>query len=507
MEVNLHVIVEDLKTYKPKARLVEDYPVRRLRFPALFDGQKTKRSLLYIVEASVLDAEGIDNIVENSSLIVIGDPPKALLDKQVNLIWVNKQISLTRLFSDVVEYFSMYELWENHIQKALISKKRLKRLAELSAPIIRRPMYLIDSHMQTIFANIDEDAYDLPQGYQNPVIDNNNPSIGVYALERFQEKAYSYTTPFVLPTPSGYRTLNQNIFIENRLVGTLSFDEIGGAFTNRDMTLITLLADFIANGMTFHEEWNTSAPKLLDVQVHKLLDNQVTVLEETDAALKSIAWGMDNAYYCIVAVPLNPLYPNGLLAAAAKHTCTKTSQTIYTVHQHRMVFIVNADHSTLSQTETLEVLTHELEKLNVFIGVSNIFNGFWGLTNQYRLAVAACELGPMCHGNKTYYRFENYFMDYIVNICKEATTLESIIPRGLIQLKRYDEKYETNMLHILSVFLKHDMRIASAARELFLHRNTLTAKISQIKFITRMDFEGDPEVRLQTLVALYMMEA
>ena len=507
MEINLHVIVEDLKAYRPKSRIVEDYPVRRLRFPALFDGQKTRRSLLYIVEAAVLTPENTENIVENSSLIVIGDPPKSLLDKQVNMIWVSKQVPLSRLFSDVVEYFSMYELWENHIQKALISKKRLKRLAELSAPIIRRPMYLIDSHMQTIFANIDDDAYDLPQGYQNPVIDNNNPSIGVFVLERFQEKSYSYTTPFVLPAHSGYRTLNQNIFIENRLVGTLSFDEIGGAFTNRDMTLITLLADFIANGMTFHEEWNTSAPKLLDVQVQKLLDNQVTVLEDTDAALKSIAWGIDNAYYCIVAVPLNPLYPNGLLAAAAKHTCTKTSQTIYTVHQHRMVFIVNADHSTMSQTETLDMLSAELDKLNVYIGVSNIFNGFWGLTNQYRLAVAASELGPLRDGTKAYYRFEDYFMDYVVSVCKDSTSLESIIPRGLIQLKRYDEKYETNMLHILSVFLKHDMRIASAARELFLHRNTLTAKISQIKFITRMDFEGDPEVRLQTLVALYMMEA
>ncbi|MCL2339564.1 MAG: helix-turn-helix domain-containing protein [Actinomycetia bacterium] len=507
MEINLHVIVEDLIAYRPKSHLVDEYSVRRLRFPVIYDGQKTRRSLLYILEATSLSAEAIDNIVDNSSLVVIGEPPKTLLDKPVNLVWVSQSVSLPKLFNEIVEYFSMYELWENHIQRALISKKRLKRLAELSAPIVRRPMYLIDSHMQTIFANIDEEAYDLPLGYQNPVIDNNNPSIGIYALERFQEKSYSFTTPFVLPTHNGYRTLNQNIFIENSLAGTLSFDEIGGPFTNRDMTLITLLADYIANGMTFHEEWNTSAPKQLDVQVHRLLENQVTVLEETDAALKSIAWGMDNAYYCIVAVPLNPLYPNGLLAAAAKHTCTRTSQTIYTVHEHRMVFIVNADHSTLAQNETLDILATELEKLNVYIGVSNIFNGFWGLTNQYNLAVAACELGPQRHGARPYYRFEDYFMDYVVSVCKSSTTLESIIPRGLIQLKRYDEKYETNMLHILGVFLKHDMRIASAARELFLHRNTLTAKISQIKFITRLDFEDNPEIRLQTLVALYMMDA
>jgi DNA-binding PucR family transcriptional regulator len=96
-------------------------------------------------------------------------------------------------------------------------------------------------------------------------------------------------------------------------------------------------------------------------------------------------------------------------------------------------------------------------------------------------------------------------MDYIVEKCRESMSIDAIIPRGLTQLKRYDKKYGTNLVQILAVFLRLDMRVAPAARELYLHRNTLTSKISQIRFITRMDFENDPEVRMALMVSLRML--
>jgi DNA-binding PucR family transcriptional regulator len=101
--------------------------------------------------------------------------------------------------------------------------------------------------------------------------------------------------------------------------------------------------------------------------------------------------------------------------------------------------------------------------------------------------------------------FEEHILDDRILKCNEATPLEAVIPRGVVQLKRYDEKYGTDYVQTLWVYLRHDMRVAPAARELFLHRNTLTHKIAQIKFITRLDFENDPEVRLRTLIALRMM--
>ncbi|MDR2197223.1 MAG: helix-turn-helix domain-containing protein [Coriobacteriales bacterium] len=506
MELNLHIIGEDLKRYRPQSRIEEDYGVRRLRFPALFDGNQTKRSLLYIVESGLLTPDNIELVTEQSSLLIIGKPPSRLLKKHCNLVWIEKGARLSQIFSEVVELFSTYETWSDRMLNALISKKQLKRLGELAGPVVKRPLYLIDSHLQMLFSVVDRELYQLPRDYLQPSIDNNNPALGVFALDRFYDDALTHRKPFLLPENRSYRTLVQNIFVDSHLVATLSFDEVGGGFTQRDYALIVILAEFIANGISYHDEWNTSAPQLLDEQIHLLLDGRQPNAEELSSALRTMGWMIEESYYCIVATPLNPLYPSGLLAANARHACAQASHMIYAIYDHTIIFIVNADHATFSHDEIVELVTSELDRLLVQLGVSNIFNGFAMLGVHCRLARAAQQLGSQQDPDRAVYRFQDYFLAYLVARVKESTPLEAIIPRGLLQLKRYDEKYGTDFVHVFRVFLKNDMRIASAARELFLHRNTLSHKISQIKFITRLDFENDPDVRLSALIALNMME-
>jgi hypothetical protein len=506
MELNLHIIVEDLGEYEPQSRIEEDYDIRRLRFPALFDGSETRRSLLYITETALLTPENMEKVTAQSSLLILGRPPRQLLKRSCNIIWIEADVALTRLFSEVVEIFSTYEIWGNHMQDALISKRRLKYLGSLASPLIRRPLYLIDSHLQMVFSVIDDEYYALPEDYLPPMLDNNDPALGVFALDRFHSDASTHHRPFILPTLRSYRTLVQNIFLDKHLIASLSFDEAGGCFTKRDYALITVLADFISKSLTYHDEWNTSIPRLLDGQVHELLDGRHPHAEDLDRALKALAWLPEEAYYCIVAVPLDPLCPRGLLAAAAKHICAEASHMVYVIHDRRMVFIVNADHSTLSQEESIELLLRKLDKLQVRIGASSIFNHFWLLGSHYQLALATQRIGAQREPEKPYYRFEDYFMENLITAVRRSIPLEAIIPRGLVQLKRYDDQYGTDFVKVLRVYLKHGMRNASAARELFLHRNTLANKISQIQFITRLDFEDDPEVRLSTLIALHMME-
>ncbi|MDR3316027.1 MAG: helix-turn-helix domain-containing protein [Coriobacteriales bacterium] len=542
MELNLHIIAEDLAVagHAVVRRIREDASVRRLRFPALFDGEDTKRSLLYIVEAGLLTPENLTHITEDTSLLVIGETPAALKKLPVNLIQLPSHTQLSKLFSEVTDLFGTYELWDNALKHALIAKRHLRRLGEVSSAIFKRPIYLVDSYLQMVFAVVDTDLYELPEGYRYPVIDNNNPSLAAYALDRFQPDTYTQREPFLLPEVYGYRTLSQNVFIDGHLVATVSVDEVGGsssrAFTERDFALIAVFAEYLVSGMTYLEEWNSSAPRLVSEQMQLLLDGKLSTSEDTDAALKMMAWLVDDAYYCIVAVPRSNVYPSGLLAATAKHVSAQLSHAVYLIHKGRMVFAVNADHTKLSREETVELLVHALAKLEVHIGVSNIFNSFWMLGAQYHLALAAQELGaqetearemvgqgdvspvprtrelgdaasrptPDPPAPRVHF-FEEHFLDYLILKCKEATPLEAVIPRGVVQLKRYDEKYGTDYVQTLWVYLRHALRVAPAARELFLHRNTLTHKVAQIKFITRLDFENDPEVRLRTLIALRMM--
>ncbi|MDR0500857.1 MAG: helix-turn-helix domain-containing protein [Coriobacteriales bacterium] len=562
MELNLHIIADDLLKYAPnynsQLSIKEDYHIRRLRFPALFDGSKTHHNLLYIAQSKLLTEESIACINLKTSLIVIGRPPKSLLSKDVNLIWVDPETSLSELFAKVTELFNEYSLWFDSLQDVLVTRKRLNQLAELSIPIVRRSIYLVDSFLQTVFATspsenvITADAFSalgtdvctdatidgIKTRDANKLLDNNNPALSALTIDRFSANANASETPFILADLNSHSTLlSKNIFLEGHLVATLSFGQkpdgsgnIGikndsknnsktdsrsnskinsknnnDCFTKRDYALLLILADVLKKAMTYKEEWNTSATQSVHKLVHILLSEQKPHLEVIDAALKTMAWQIDDAYYCVVAVAGNLYYPMGLLSASAKRVCAICPQTIYSIYEDKIVFIVNAEHSTLSQEETLDLIVQRLAHLELDFGVSNIFNGFWSLHDHYRLAIAAIEFGTKKSTAVSYHRFESHMMDYLIQKCRESTSLDSVIPRGLIQLRRYDQKYGTNLLNILKVYFKHDMRIALAAKELYLHRNTLTAKIAQIKFLTRMDFEADPEIRLSIMVALRMM--
>jgi sugar diacid utilization regulator len=519
MNINLHMIVEDLRAYAPNSRILEDYTVRRLRFPALFDGKTgTRRSRLYVVEASALTTAAIECVTEDSSLLVIGTPPPELLDRPVNVVWIPARAqqwttgphsdpapTLGVLFEEVTEYFSAYVTWSENMQNALISKHRLKRLGALSGHILKRPLYLIDSHLQMLFADVNESLYELPADYQYPVVDNNNPALSVLALERFTDKDHLEHKPFLLPSESGCRTLAQNLFLDEHLVATLFIDEIGIALTMRDYSLLDIIAEFIVKYVTYREEWNTSVPRLMGATVRLLLKGSHPAGEDIDAAMRFMAWSAEESYYVIVAVPTEKTVPEGLLAASAKRAVGKASQMIYEVYDGAIVFISNTDHSRISQEDSAALLARELAKLDIHLGMSNIFSGFWNLYAHYQLARHAHDLGRRIDPQARILRFEDYFMDYLILRCKEATPLEAVIPHGVLQLRRYDEKYGTDLLPILETLLRNDMRISSTARELFLHRNTLTNKIAQIRFITRLDFENDPEVRLKLMVALKMM--
>jgi hypothetical protein len=510
LELNLHIIAEDLALYCPQTSFEEDYPIRRLRFPALFDGQETRRSLLYIVEAATLTPVNIANVTECSSLLVIGQPPKALFARHCNIAWIEDVVTLARLFSEVAGLFASYGLWSDRLQDVLITKKRLSKLAELSLNVVGRPIYLVDSFLQVLF-HVSHDL-ETPVASQNePVmLDNDNPELSVLALDRFGAGTHTHEQPFVLGKGTNEALLSQNIFIDGHLIATLAFglEYVGKRqpFNNRDYSLLLVLADAVQKGLTYKDEWNTSAPNSVAELVRALLRGERVASKNIDSALMSMAWHDDDAYCCIVAVPADPLYPSGLLAAIAKRAAANASQMIYVVNDQVIVFVVNVDHSTLAIDEIVELIIAQLGTVQAALGVSNICNGFRALEANYHLAQVAAELGTKKNSDLPWHRFEDYFMDYLQLKCTDSTPLEAMLPRGVLQLARYDEKYGTDLVNILRVYLKHDMRVATAARELFLHRNTLTSKISQISFLTRMDFENDPNVRLRLMIALWMME-
>lgn len=70
---------------------------------------------------------------------------------------------------------------------------------------------------------------------------------------------------------------------------------------------------------------------------------------------------------------------------------------------------------------------------------------------------------------------------------KSKSQLISLIPRPILSLDKYDKKHNTKYIHILESLLKNRFSKSETAKELFLHRNSLSYHISKIEKIAGLD--------------------
>jgi DNA-binding PucR family transcriptional regulator len=64
---------------------------------------------------------------------------------------------------------------------------------------------------------------------------------------------------------------------------------------------------------------------------------------------------------------------------------------------------------------------------------------------------------------------------------------------GLLKLQEYDREHNTELYRTLFVYLKNNLRVVHAARELFIHRSTFLYRLERIQKITGLSIENDDQ--------------
>ncbi len=103
--------------------------------------------------------------------------------------------------------------------------------------------------------------------------------------------------------------------------------------------------------------------------------------------------------------------------------------------------------------------------------------------------------------------FQNWKLDYIIEHAVGELKKEMLIPQSFFQLIELDQQKKTNYLQTLEVFLKENMNGYKAAQELYIHRNTLMARMSHIEQILGVDLNDyDTRFLVELYIKLYRAE-
>lgn len=136
----------------------------------------------------------------------------------------------------------------------------------------------------------------------------------------------------------------------------------------------------------------------------------------------------------------------------------------------------------------------------VAVGIGQACADPLDLTRSHREALRALVVGRRAHGNGQVSLFEDLGLDRLLASCSESE-LAQFCEASLGRLIAYDVAHRADLVGTLETFLSCNGNVATAARRLFVHYNTLRNRIATIEHVLGLTLDG-AEDRLSLGLAL-----
>ncbi len=141
----------------------------------------------------------------------------------------------------------------------------------------------------------------------------------------------------------------------------------------------------------------------------------------------------------------------------------------------------------ISTAKKCRLAVYNGTKLEVEAGIGRYYNKLIDLKKSYDDSVAALTIGRHIPRIDGIYSINHLQYEYLVGSIpvSEGGNYYKTILNHII--KPEGKSLHIDLLQTLEALFKHDLNISNAARELFVHRNTMSYRISKIKEITGLN--------------------
>jgi sugar diacid utilization regulator len=142
----------------------------------------------------------------------------------------------------------------------------------------------------------------------------------------------------------------------------------------------------------------------------------------------------------------------------------------------------------------------------VQLGASRLVESTSELEEAYQAARQTLIIGSMILGDEPFVMgYGDLGVKRLVYMMIDHPELERFYEENLGLLEAYDAEWESELVPTLRLYLKHGANLNSAARELFIHRHTLTYRLEQIAEILNVDIDSQ-EVLLNLQIAFLIKD-
>lgn len=481
MKLSMWIFADWLKKYRPKTSIQSNrFAIEAVRlFSATPEWDKRT---LYIGRLCDFFHNG------NRKVICIHNNDMLLLETS----------DLEEVLNDVLNAFEYYGSWNNQMLELLSSNAMLPDFFSAVRQLLPLPLFLLDAGFRLLAFQEDYGVGQVDEIWDE-MLKTGKPDTDflIHLNQNYPKRLLEKNIYILGKDVFPHRCYNQNFFFQNDWVGTLVLVELSESISQGTLDLFRLFGACLNRWFQIHFQEQHS------IVLNRLLQ---TALTEKSVSTKELArqlvlfgWKEQDLLRIIrLDATYRPFIGNSYLC----RTLNDGFSDLYAIPMEPSIFLVLNTSRTPFEAQKAHLMPWLLQYkyYRVFSQPFTLSDSFYDHYKYTELAAGYCPKQP---GHL--YDSARYSLPYLFYEMKHTLTLPVLHP-ALTVLLEYDREKNGALFYTLYCYLKNERSLIRTAKELKLHRNSLSYRLSRIFELIDVDLE-DYLTRLSLLLSYEILGA
>ena len=397
---------------------------------------------------------------------------------------------IAEFMNDMQEIFDTADGWERKIHDLMLEHAGMERLLQVTSEFLQNPLTVIG--LDFTFVAEAGSKYLPPRArlytdeglnveYVNALLQN----------ETYREMADTHETVMFPAYISGCRSMNRNLFVDEKATHRLILTECRVEITQGVICVLDILSEKLEFLLT-HEVEETDPDRDIEQIFVRVLSDRTADYMQISRELSELGWGGNHEYMCLILQITYLNQQNLSTKAISRYIKKKLGDSVSFLYQDEIVVFFDLTRLGMNQEEVAGKLVYFIRDTYLKAGYSRVMTGHMNLRRQYVQAKTALDVGSRKKPYLWIHYFSQVAMTYILEQATKRLPGTMICHEGLLELKKHDEENQTQYMETLRVYLEQHLSATQAARELFIHRSTFLYRLDRIREILQSDLD-DPE--------------
>lgn len=397
---------------------------------------------------------------------------------------------IAEFMNDMQEIFDTADGWERKIHDLMLEHAGMERLLQVTSEFLQNPLTVIG--LDFTFVAEAGSKYLPPRArlytdeglnveYVNALLQN----------ETYREMADTHETVMFPAYISGCRSMNRNLFVDEKATHRLILTECRVEITQGVICVLDILSEKL-EFLLAHEEEETDPDRDIEQIFVRVLSDRTADYMQVSRELSELGWGGNHEYMCLILQITYLNQQNLSTKAISRYIKKKLGDSVSFLYQDEIVVFFDLTRLGMNQEEVAGKLVYFIRDTYLKAGYSRVMTGHMNLRRQYVQAKTALDVGSRKKPYLWIHYFSQVAMTYILEQATKRLPGTMICHEGLLELKKHDEENQTQYMETLRVYLEQHLSATQAARELFIHRSTFLYRLDRIREILQSDLD-DPE--------------